>query len=77
MSKAKITIPLDLPDVEVLEVKLDKHGFRISVESTLRSTRCRQCGREIGQLHEVGEWVEVRHLPILDQVVMIRYRPKR
>src|SRR5258708_37381628 len=77
MSDSKITIPLDLPKVDVLEVKIEKNRLRISVESTLKGTRCRQCGREIEKLHEHGAWIEGRHLPILGQDVVIRYRPKR
>ena len=42
MSDAKITIPLDLSNVNVLAVKIEKNRLVISVESTLKGTRCRQ-----------------------------------
>jgi transposase len=44
--KALISIPLDIPDVRVLETELTPAGdFVITVESTLDSTTCRKCGR--------------------------------
>lgn len=51
--------------------------YIITVESTLTSTKCRECGREIEDFHGYGRWIELRHLPILDHKVWIRYRPKR
>jgi transposase len=77
MADAKITIPLDLPKVTVLEVEVSERGYTISVESTQQGTRCGRCGRKIQVFHGYNDWVEVRHLPILDRAVYIRYRPKR
>ena len=43
-------IPLDIPDVEIIEVKQDKQGaYLITVESTLDYTSCHNCGRKIAQ----------------------------
>jgi transposase len=78
MSTAQITIPLDIPDIKVLQTQMTEHGeFLITVESTLSSARCHRCGREIRQLHGRDHWVSVRHLPILGRPVYLRYRPKR
>jgi transposase len=78
MSTAQITIPLDIPDIKVLQTQMTEHGeFLITVESTLSSARCHRCGREIRQLHGRDQWVSVRHLPILGRPVYLRYRPKR
>lgn len=78
MSPAQITIPLDIPDVRVLHTELTAPGaFLITVESTLASTRCHQCGREIRKFHGYDAWVTVRHLAILGRPVYLRYRPKR
>jgi transposase len=77
MADAKITIPLDLPNVSVLAVEVSERGYTISVESTLKGTRCRRCGRKIQAFHGYNDWIEVRHLPILDRAVYLRYRPKR
>jgi len=78
MSTAQITIPLDIPDVRVLQTQLTAHGeFIITVESTLLSARCHRCGRLIRKSHGYDDWVTVQHLPILGRPVYLRYRPKR
>ena len=78
MSTAQITIPLDIPDIKVLQAKITERGeFIITVESTLSSAHCHQCGREICKSHGHDDWVTVRHLPILGRPVYIRYRPRR
>jgi len=75
---ADIRIPLDLPDVKVISVEArSQGGWTITAESTLASTHCRKCGRRIREFHGYDAWVEVQHLPILDQPVFIRYQPKR
>ena len=66
MSTAQITIPLDLPDVRVLQTQLTAQGeFIITVESTLSSARCHR-----GHTDDI-----VQHLPILGRPVYLRYRP--
>ncbi len=69
---------LDLPDVRVLSVsKTDRGEWIIHVESTLPSAVCKHCGREIGDLHGLGEPIRLRHLPVFDQPVFLELRPKR
>jgi transposase len=76
--KALISIPLDIPDVRVLETELTPAGdFVITVESTLDSTTCRKCGRGITEFHSFDRWITLRHLPILDRRVFVCLRPKR
>ena len=73
-----ISIPLDIPDVRVLQTELTTAGELIlTVESTLPSTNCRRCGRTITERHGVDEPRLLRHLPILGRVVYLRIRPKR
>jgi transposase len=73
-----ISIPLDIPDVRVLQTEITKKGELIlTVESTLTSTTCRRCGRIITERHGVDEPRLLRHLPILGRVVYLRIRPKR
>jgi transposase len=75
---SKLSIPLDIPDVRVLDIKMNKKGdYIITVESTLESTACHQCGREISQFHSRDRAITLRHLPILGHRVFIRLRPKR
>lgn len=79
MSKhSLISIPLDIPDVRVLQTELTKAGELIlTIESTLTSTNCRRCGRTITERYGVDEPRLLRHLPILGRVVYLRIRPKR
>ncbi len=43
-----MSIPLDIPDVRVLQTELTKEGeLLLTVESTIPSTTCRHCGRTI------------------------------
>jgi transposase len=75
---AEITIPLDIPNVRVLQVEINNRGdCTITVESTMEGTRCRQCRREITDLHGVDDGISLRPLPILGCRVYIRIRPKR
>ncbi|MDJ0635360.1 MAG: ISL3 family transposase [Xenococcaceae cyanobacterium MO_188.B29] len=73
-----IQIPLDLPDVRVLEVSKTEEGdWLIRVESTLKGTKCRKCGREITHFHGYDHAIRLRHLPIFEQPVYVQFRPKR
>lgn len=76
--KAQITIPLDIPDVRVLQTEINERGeLIITVESTKDGARCRQCGRWIEKFHGHDDWVMVRHLSVLGRPSYLRYRPKR
>lgn len=75
---SKLSIPLDIPDVQVKEIKMNKKGdYIITVESTVNGTNCRQCGREISKFHSRDRAITLRHLPILGHQVYIRLHPKR
>ena len=77
-STPQISFPLDIPNVTVQKVTTNERGdYIITVASTLSSTHCRRCGREISRFHGYGEWIQLRHLPILGHHVYIRLRPKR
>lgn len=78
MTKAQITIPLDLPDVRVLQTSLNERGeIIITIESTKAGTQCRKCGKRITKLHGRDEWVIIRHMPALGRATYLRYRPSR
>lgn len=73
-----ISIPLDIPDVRVLQTDLTQAGELIlTIESTLESATCRQCGRTITERHGEDRSRLLRHLPILGRPVYLRIRPKR
>ena len=78
MAKAQITIPLDIPDVRVLQTSVGERGeIIITIESIKGGTRCRRCGKWITKLHGRGEWVTIRHLPAFGRLTNLRYRPRR
>jgi transposase len=78
MAKAEITIPLDIPDVRVLQTSLNERGgIIITIESTKAGTPCRKCGKWITKLHGRDEWVTIRHLPAFGRPTYLRYRPNR
>lgn len=78
MAKAKVTIPLDLPEVEVLKTEINRKGeYIITIESTKKTTICRRCGREITKMHGQDGWVSLRYLPVFGRPTYLRYRPKR
>ena len=78
MAKAQITIPLDIPDVRVLQTSLNERGeIIINIESTKAGTQCRKCGKWITKSHGRDEWVTIRHLPAFGRPSYLRYRPNR
>jgi transposase len=75
---SKVSIPLDIPDVQVLDIKTNKRGdYVITVESTIEGTTCHCCGREISKFHSRDRAITLRHLPILGHQVYLCLRPKR
>ncbi|ABW31190.1 ISL3-like element ISAcma10 family transposase [Acaryochloris marina] len=73
-----IRIPLNLPDIRVLELsKTERGDWLIKIESTLQGTTCHQCGREITDLHCHDQPFRIRHLPLFEVPVYLEIRPKR
>jgi transposase len=73
-----LQIPLDLPDVRVLNVsKIEKGAWLIQVESTVTGTSCRKCGKPITDYHGLNTSIRLRHLPLFEVPVYIELRPKR
>lgn len=77
-SPAKISFPLDIPQVDVLATKQTRDNkFIITVESRRKTTKCGVCKQEITCNYGVGQALRLRHLPILGQETYIVIRPKR
>lgn len=77
-SKDMISLPLDIPDVAVLQVSQNQQGdYLITVKSTLKGTCCQYCGRQLTRFHGHGRWLELRHLPILGRRVYLRLQPQQ
>lgn len=78
MAKARVMVPLDIPDVRVLKTTITPQGeLIISIESTKTGTTCRRCGQWIDQFHGHDDWVSLRHLPVFGRPSYLRYRPRR
>ncbi|HRQ41555.1 MAG TPA: hypothetical protein PLD25_26845 [Chloroflexota bacterium] len=77
-SSGKLTIPLDIPDVDIMGTEITRDGkYIIEVESRLETTPCGICGQAIKCNYGHGAEIELRHLPILGYESTIRIRPKR
>lgn len=75
---AELRIPLDIAEVEILSTIIsDDDRLTIQVESTLDTTQCGICGREIACRYGHGQERTLRHLPVLDMQTYIRFRPRR
>jgi transposase len=78
MTKAQVSVPLDIPDIRVLGTEITRNGdVIITVESTKSETVCRRCGKIVRKFHGHDAWVRVRYLPVFGQPTYLRYRPKR
>lgn len=81
MTKAqpRITIPLDIKKIIVLDIELTADGeYIITVESEQEGIQCRVCGREITESHGLdNKGVCLRHLSLFGHPVYLRLRPKR
>jgi transposase len=75
---ARISFPLDIPQVDVLATRQSRDGkFIITVESRQETTRCGVCKQSIFCNYGRGQEVLLRHLPILGQETYIAIRPRR
>lgn len=75
---ATLQIPLDIPDIRLLSTQRSDQGeLVLQVESLTHTTPCRRCGRELTRLHGLDRPIRLRHLPILEQPVVIEIKPKR
>ena len=77
-SRNLITFPLDIPEVDVINVETNERGdYIVTVESTQNGAICQSCGGWITQPNGYGREIELRHLPILGHRLYLRLRPKR
>ena len=73
-----ITIPLDIPNVEVLETEItSENKLLIRVESSQESTECGLCKGQISCTFGHGKEIRLRHLAVLGLETYIIIRPKR
>ena len=76
--KNAFNVLLDIPDIEVDEVEMDREGnYRVTIHSTKCGTHCHQCGHFIDHFYGQGEFITLRHLSLFDRQVELRLRPPR
>jgi transposase len=69
---------LDIPNVEVDEVEIDRDGnYRVTVHSAEHGTHCHKCGNFIDHFYGHGEFITLRHLSTEGRQVELRLRPRR
>ena len=77
-TSARISIPLDIPKVDVIDTKHTHDGqFIITVESQEERTVCGVCNETIPCNYGHGQALRLRHLPILGYETYLIIRPKR
>ena len=75
---AKISFPLDIPQVDVLATKQTQDNkFIITVESRRETAQCGVCKKAIPCNYGHSQAVRLRHLPILGHETYIMIRPRR
>lgn len=75
---AELKIPLDLPDVDVLDTEITDDGrLIITVESQVDTVSCGICHQPIPCNYGHGDPIELRHLSVLGLETYIRIRPRR
>ena len=77
-TSARISFPLDIPQVDVLATRHTRDGkFIITVESRQETTKCGVCKQFISCNYGHGQRIRLRHLPILGQETHVLIRPRR
>lgn len=75
---SELRLPLDIPDVEVVETEITAEDkVIIRVESQIETTNCGVCSRAIACNYGHGQEIELRHLSVLGMETYIRIRPRR
>jgi transposase len=78
MSRAMVTVPLDIPNVRIVRTEMNANNeLIITIESTNHGVACPRCGQWIEKFHGHDAWVTVRRLPVFGRPTYLRYRPKR
>jgi transposase len=76
--KQAIQTLLDIPDIEIQDVKEDREGnYIVTATSTKEGTECHNCGGWIEKPYGYSEWMTLQHLPVFGKDVFIRIRMPR
>ena len=74
----KFEIPLNIPDIEIIQSEIDKcDDHVITIKSTKKGTPCYKCGNTTTKIHGYDDPILIRHLPILGNRVYLKISPAR
>ncbi|MBV7335031.1 hypothetical protein KFU94_43710 [Chloroflexi bacterium TSY] len=62
---SSITVPLDIPEVEVLSSEITSENHLLIRVKAPKTTACGVCGVEIACTFGHGQEISLRHLPVL------------
>lgn len=75
---AQFTLPLNIPDVEIISQSFDSKGSIVfTLKSSKTETKCHKCGKSATKRYGYSRPIEVRHTSILDTPVLLRIKPVR
>lgn len=75
---AMISIPLDIPEVNIVRAYLNEdNDYIITVESSQSSIVCQHCGRNITKFQGQGREIKLRHLSIFAYRTYIHLSPNQ
>ena len=77
-TSSHISVPLNIPNVKVIETKIKKdNSLFIQVESEQETTECGICGQQIRCNYGKDREIKLRHLSVFGMKTVIGIRPKR
>jgi len=73
----KISVSLDLPNVNVTNIVETNDNLTVFVESTELGACCKHCGKHITHYHDLNKIITLDHLPVFGIPVSIKFQPIR
>ena len=72
-----ISVPLNLPQVNVTNILTNNDNLTVFVESTESGTCCKDCGKQITRYHSLNKIITLNHLSVFGKPVFIKFQPIR
>jgi len=72
-----ISVPLNLPQVNVTNLLTNNDDLTIFVESTKSGVCCKDCGKKITHYHGLNKTITLNHLSSFGKPVYIKFQPIR
>lgn len=73
-----ISVPLDLPDIEIINTDFSENGkIIVHVKSTATEACCQHCDKVITKVHGFNKTITLRHLSIFGYIFYIAFQTVR